>query len=115
MSAGDEIAFGDLLRRQRVAAGLTQEELAERAGLSARGVSDLERGLRRAPHRATVVRLADGLGLAATERAVLADSARRNAGVQAPVADRARTVPPGLLTSFIGREHELEVIGQLLI
>ena len=33
------------MRRYRLAAGLTQEELAERAGLSARGISDLERGL----------------------------------------------------------------------
>ena len=32
-----EIGFGGLLRRYRLAAGLTQEELAERSGLSARG------------------------------------------------------------------------------
>ena len=41
--------FGMLLRRYRVAAALTQEGLAERAGLSARGVQDLERGVRVAP------------------------------------------------------------------
>ena len=41
-----ETEFGDLLRRYRTAAGLTQEELAERAGLSTRGISDLERGAR---------------------------------------------------------------------
>ena len=35
-----------LLRRYREAAGLTQETLAQRAGLSARGISDLERGAR---------------------------------------------------------------------
>jgi transcriptional regulator with XRE-family HTH domain len=39
-------AFGALLRRYREEAGLTQEALAERAGLSARGISDLERGIR---------------------------------------------------------------------
>ena len=39
-------AFGSLLRRHRQAAGLTQEELAERARLSARAVIDLERGAR---------------------------------------------------------------------
>ncbi|HZS87697.1 MAG TPA: helix-turn-helix domain-containing protein [Chloroflexota bacterium] len=40
--------FGALLRRLRVLAGLTQEQLAERAGLSARAVGDLERdGARR--------------------------------------------------------------------
>src|SRR6266849_1749409 len=106
MPAGDELAFGDLLRRQRVAGGLTQEQLAERAGLSVRGVSDLERGIRRAPHRATVLRLADGLGLAETERALLSASARRSASVQAPVTDHA---------SVVGRQRELEAIGQLLI
>ena len=36
-------SFGDLLRGYRVAAGVTQEELAERAGLSVRAISDLER------------------------------------------------------------------------
>jgi len=45
--------FGVLLLRYRMAAGLSQEDLAERAGLSRRGISDLERGARRAPHPAT--------------------------------------------------------------
>ena len=43
--------FGTVLRRQRRAAGLTQEELAARAGLSARGIADLERGARHTPRR----------------------------------------------------------------
>ena len=63
-----EALFGDLLREYRVAAGLTQEALAERAGLSARGVSDLERGLSRAPRLHTLSRLAEALGLGQTER-----------------------------------------------
>ena len=50
--------FGTALRRHRVAAGLTQEELAERAGVSARGIQDLESGARRSPRQATVRRLA---------------------------------------------------------
>ena len=54
--------FGALLRRHRRAAGLTQEGLAERAGLSARGVQDLERGLRAAPRAETVRLLAEALG-----------------------------------------------------
>ena len=41
--------FGDLLRRVRSAAALSQEALAERAGLSRRGISDLERGASHAP------------------------------------------------------------------
>ena len=46
-----------------MAAALSQEELAERAGLSPRGVSDLERGARTAPRLETVRLLADALGL----------------------------------------------------
>src|SRR5262245_42597577 len=64
-------SFGEVLRRVRFEAGLTQEDLAERAGLSARGVQDLERGLRRSPYPATTRRLAEALGLGDTERAVL--------------------------------------------
>ena len=37
---------GEWLRNQRVAAGLTQEDLAERSGVSVRAIADLERGLR---------------------------------------------------------------------
>ena len=61
--------FGELLRRFRVAAGLTQEELAERAQLSTRAVSDLERGINRTPRRDTVQLLADALELTQAERA----------------------------------------------
>ena len=61
--------FGVLLQRYRVAAGLSQEALAERAGLSRRGISDLERGKRRVPHPATARRLADALALDASTRA----------------------------------------------
>jgi transcriptional regulator with XRE-family HTH domain len=61
--------FGLLLRQYRAAAGLSQEELAERAGLSKRGISDLERGQRRSPHPATVRRLAEALDLDGAERA----------------------------------------------
>jgi len=50
-------AFGASLRRHRMNAGFTQEDLAERAGLSVRGISDLERGINRAPYQSTVQRL----------------------------------------------------------
>ncbi len=47
---------GPLLRQLRRAAGLTQEALAERAGMSARGLQDLERGVSQAPRRRTIDR-----------------------------------------------------------
>lgn len=71
--------FGDVLKRLRLAAGLSQEELAERAGLSPRGLSDLERGLRPHPRPATVRMLADALALGGTDRAVLLAAAQGNA------------------------------------
>ncbi len=60
--------FGDLLRRYRLAAGLTQEELAERAQVSPRAISDLERGARNRPWRETTQLLATALKLDAAER-----------------------------------------------
>ena len=53
--------FGAILKRLRLAAGLTHDGLAERAGLSARAISDLERGVNRAPRRDTLTSLADAL------------------------------------------------------
>jgi len=55
--------FGDLLKRYRVGARLSQEALAERAGLTAQGIGALERGLRTTPHCDTVQMLAAALGL----------------------------------------------------
>ena len=53
--------FGALLRQARMAAGLTQAQLAERATLSVRGISDLERGINRTPRSYTIGRLAETL------------------------------------------------------
>src|SRR5215213_2182159 len=56
-------AFGAQLRRYREAAGLTQEQLAERAGLTVNAISLLERGLRQLPYLQTIRKLAAALGL----------------------------------------------------
>jgi non-specific serine/threonine protein kinase len=69
--------FGALLRHYRVLAGLTQEQLAERAGLSRRGIADLERGARRAPYAATIERLAAALELSAPERVRFSAAGRK--------------------------------------
>ena len=82
--------FGALLRRHRLAAGLTQEALAERAGLSARGVQDLERGVHAAPRAETVRLLAEALGLDAAARAALLAAARPELAAPAPPAPPAR-------------------------
>jgi predicted ATPase/class 3 adenylate cyclase len=69
-------SFGDLLRQLRSAAALSQEALAERAGLSKRGISDLERGARQAPRLETVRLLADALTLREDDRVALLAAAR---------------------------------------
>jgi non-specific serine/threonine protein kinase len=107
--------FGELLRHYRLAAGLTQEALAERTGLSARGISDLERGARRAPQPTTLRRLALALDLSDDERAHLQAIRDRRATAS---ATRPRRRPPSSLpaplTGFVGRERELAEVGQLL-
>src|ERR1700682_4023017 len=84
-----EATFGALLRRHRQAAGVTQEELAERARLSARAVIDLERGAAHTPRRETVALLADALALPPPERSVFEAAARRRSapGTPAEVVD----------------------------
>src|SRR5437764_7895090 len=83
MASTSPVTFGDLLRRYRLAAGFTQEELAERAQVSPRAISDLERGARSRPWRGTIQLLGDALGLATSERVALEASARLP---RAPVA-----------------------------
>jgi predicted ATPase/transcriptional regulator with XRE-family HTH domain len=106
--------FGDLLRRHRTASGLTQEELADGAGISARTVSDIERGLRSSVYRDTARRVAEALGLEGAARAAFERAARREAAGRARTASGATavgTMPPSMpvpLTSLIGREADLD-------
>ncbi|MFN2556232.1 MAG: helix-turn-helix domain-containing protein, partial [Nitriliruptorales bacterium] len=76
MRSTDTTTFDVLLKRQRLAAGLTQEALAERAGLSPKAASDLERDPTRRPRLGTVTLLADALGLAPELRTALLAAAR---------------------------------------
>lgn len=79
-SAPAAVSFAALLRRQRLAAGLTQEALAGRAALSTRAVSDLERGVKQAPRFDTVRRLLAALALHPEAAAALAAAARPAGG-----------------------------------
>ena len=118
----DAASFAALLKRQRLAAGLTQEALAERAGLSAKAVSDLERDPERSPRLATVTLLADALGAGPQERAELLAAARPaqpagtgdTAGAAAGAGGAARRAMPRPLTPLIGRAGVAAAVVKLL-
>ena len=112
-TGSDSGSFGSLLRQARTAAALSQEELAERAGVSARGVSDLERGLRRAPRLETVRMLADALGLDAAARAALLAAARTPVADADPASSSSGLPQPP--TRLVGREREVADLTRLLV
>lgn len=107
-------SFADLLRRHRLAARLTQAGLAERAGLSARGISDLERGARSHPHRETVRLLADALGLGGAERSAFVRAAPRTVGRAGARHRSAVAQFPVPFTPLIGRQEQRADIVRLL-
>lgn len=106
--------FAAILRRLRTNAGLTQEELAERAGVSARSVSDLERGVAGTARRDTARLLAEALKLPEDAREAFEATARGRA-VVSPVdlagprggAAAAYRALPRDISSFTGRGREL--------
>src|SRR5439155_13564535 len=98
-AAETALAFGTLLRRHRIAAGLTQEELAERAGISQRSISDMERGVPHRPRPDTVALLAAALDLSAPTRVAFVAAARH---LGTPPLARPSAPPPSAPV-FVGR------------
>ncbi|KOV83954.1 NB-ARC domain-containing protein [Nocardia sp. NRRL S-836] len=106
--------FGELLLRYRRDAGLSQQGLAERSGVSVRALRELEQGRARAAQRRSAEELADALGLGGDERAEflqVAERARRR---------RPATSPPGpaemppLPSHPVGRVADLDELQRLL-
>jgi WD40 repeat protein/transcriptional regulator with XRE-family HTH domain len=89
------LSFGGLLRQLRVEARLTQEELAEAAGLSPRSVSDLERGIHRTARKDTAGLLADALGLDGSARELFLAAARGRGPAEDVLAARDGRTPSG--------------------
>jgi predicted ATPase/DNA-binding XRE family transcriptional regulator len=107
--------FGALLRQHRLRAGLTQEALAERAGVGARSLQNLERN-RAVPRAETVRLLAEALALDDDARAgLIAASHPELAGSTEPLSSPRRLpglpIPP---TSLVGREQEVAAACALL-
>ena len=114
-------AFAQLLKEHRLAAGLTQETLAERAGLGVRTIQGLEGGENQ-PLRGTLHRLAVVLNLSEEERArflaVATPTPRRPSTAGADLARQPLSVPshnlPVQLSSFVGRRREIATVTALL-
>jgi len=115
VSSEHVLSFGVQLKRLREAAGLTQEELAERAGLSRNAVSSLERGERRRPYPHTVRALADALGLSADERVTLVAAVPgRDDEYPATRATRPEPTIPLPATPVLGRQPDVGAVRSLL-
>jgi predicted ATPase/tetratricopeptide (TPR) repeat protein/DNA-binding XRE family transcriptional regulator len=98
----------------RTNAGLSQDGLAERAGISAKTVGALEQGTRRAPHDDTLRRLVAALSLSTEARASLVDAATHSRAHRRLETDNsAKNNLPSQLTSFIDRD-DIEKIAALL-
>jgi len=129
--------FGTRLRWFRQREGLTIEELAEKAGLSSRGIGDIERGDRQTPYRNTVELLAKALTLSDEERDDLIRLRRMSVAISrlpscgrepASTATSATTIReasvsavtptrsfPQSLTRLIGRDLVIAAIRDILV
>ena len=113
---------GEWLRKQRVGAGLTQEDLAERSGVSVRAIADLERGRTRRPYPSSVRALAQALGLPEAAGAELVARYRAGGDADGNTASpsgvgREASVPrqlPSGVAHFAGRGAELAALDAVL-
>jgi len=125
VAAEPGLSLAGLLRQLRAEAGLTQEELAEAAGVSLRSVSNLERGVNRTAHKDTARLLAGALNLPAAVSELFVAVARGRAPAADVLAARDGLVPgafaaaatralPRDLAAFTGRQAELaQLVGTL--
>src|SRR3712207_5060502 len=88
---------------------------SQRAGLTAKGISDLERGARNRPYPHTVRSLADALELPENERSSLFAAVPKRGGTPTEEAvDVLALTLPVPSTPLVGRERDLEEIKTLL-
>ncbi len=118
MADAPDARLAELLKRLRLAAGLTQEELAQAAGISTRSVSDLERGIARTARKETARLLGDALGLSGSARELFeavargrADPAGADSGADVPGAGRL----PVPATPLVGRATDVAACCDLLL
>ncbi|MBV9024452.1 MAG: helix-turn-helix domain-containing protein [Streptomycetaceae bacterium] len=124
--AGGTRDVGTLLREERILAGLTQEQLADRSGISERTIRNLERGVSGPPRQKSVELLADALALPTDRRERLRFVLRAPCHTTEPATQSvdehssSYMIPrqlPAAIPHFVGREEaitELEALtGQM--
>jgi transcriptional regulator with XRE-family HTH domain len=105
-----EWGVGAQLRAIRLDRGLTLEQLAEASGVSVRGISDIERGVRDRPRRSTIDALCDALQVDPGPRRELAREQLRRTQLESP----AESVQPHRVRDFVGRDAEIRAISKHL-
>ena len=124
MAGQPAVSFAGLLRQLRAEAKLTQEELAEAAGVSPRSLSDLERGIHPTAHKDTALLLASALGLDGPACELFVAAARGKVAPAQVMAARhgvaTGAAAAGVhgfavaLTSFVGRADQLAEVEGLI-
>lgn len=117
MAGDDRSSLAAVLRGLREDAGLSQEELARRAGLSAHAISALERGTRTRPYPHTLRSLAEALGLSEADRSRLIAAVPPRARPARAASDAATARPRDLpvpTTPLLGRDEDVRRVGRLL-
>jgi len=84
-TGGPKRAFGSVLRECRRNAGISQERLAEAAGLDRSFISLVERGIQ-SPNIVVLLRIADVLGVAGSELIAQTECAMRLAPAEVKAA-----------------------------
>ncbi len=114
MDRGKDLSFAKQLRQYRERAGMTQQHLAEQAGLTVNAIGALERGERLHPYPHTVQLLATALGLTVEERTAFLAAVPRRGSAPAPARVPVSDNLPEPLNALVGREQEVAVIRDLL-
>lgn len=100
--------IGSRIRNARKAAGLSQEELARRAGMSVKGMSYIERGHIEDPHYSSLAKIAGALDVSVgelVENAPLEDLDELRKELEKEVKRRADLLPlPQKVQEMLGQE-----------
>jgi predicted ATPase/DNA-binding XRE family transcriptional regulator len=106
-------SFGQWLRHRRRELDLTQAELAQQVGCAPITVRKIEADQMR-PSKQLALLLIERLGIAEDERENLVRFARGGEAVKPITVVEPRNNLPHLISSFIGREHEMAEVKRLL-